>query len=109
MYDDEVDCDEANDDEPNPEEFQSLDNSGWSSRTRGVARYLKTLFDEESGLGRKSVAIDHLLSGKTRKEASRMFFETLVLTTKDFISVDQPNSFDFVSVKPGPKLLKSDF
>lgn len=45
---------------------------------RGVARYLKTLFDEESGLGRKSVAIDHLLSGKTRKEASRMFFETLV-------------------------------
>lgn len=34
MYDDEVDCDEANDDEPNPEEFQSLDNSGWSSRTR---------------------------------------------------------------------------
>uniref|UniRef100_A0A0E0JS73 Rad21/Rec8-like protein N-terminal domain-containing protein n=1 Tax=Oryza punctata TaxID=4537 RepID=A0A0E0JS73_ORYPU len=109
MYDDEVDCDEANDDEPNPEEFQSLDNSGWSSRTRGVARYLKTLFDEESGLGRKNVAIDRLLSGKTRKEASRMFFETLVLTTKDFISVDQPNPFDFVSVKPGPKLLKSDF
>ncbi|XP_006645171.1 sister chromatid cohesion 1 protein 4 [Oryza brachyantha] len=108
-YDDEVDGDEANDDEPNPDEFQSLDNSGWSSRTRGVARYLKTLFDEESGLGRKSVAIDRLLSGKTRKEASRMFFETLVLTTKDFISVDQPNPFDFVSVKPGPKLLKSDF
>lgn len=46
--------------------------------SRGVARYLKTLFDEESGLGRKSVAIDHLLNGKTRKEASRMFFETLV-------------------------------
>uniref|UniRef100_A0A0D9V906 Rad21/Rec8-like protein N-terminal domain-containing protein n=2 Tax=Leersia perrieri TaxID=77586 RepID=A0A0D9V906_9ORYZ len=108
-FDDEVDYDEANDDEPNPEEFQSLDNSGWSSRTRGVARYLKTLFDEESGLGRKSVAIDRLLSGKTRKEASRMFFETLVLTTKDFIHVDQPNPFDFVSVKPGPKLLKSDF
>ncbi|KAG8078749.1 hypothetical protein GUJ93_ZPchr0007g4262 [Zizania palustris] len=108
-YDDEVDCDEANDDEANPDEFQSLDDSGWSSRTKGVARYLKTLFDEESGLGRKSVAIDRMLSGKTRKEASRMFFETLVLTTKDFIHVDQPNPFDFISVKPGPKLLKSDF
>ncbi|KAG8044562.1 hypothetical protein GUJ93_ZPchr0069g33260 [Zizania palustris] len=106
-YDDEVDCDEANDDEPNPDEFQSLDNSGWSSRTKGVARYLKTLFDEESGLGRKSVAIDHMLSGKTRKEASRMFFETLVLTTKDFIHVVQPNPYDFVSIKPGPKLLNS--
>ncbi|GJN12752.1 hypothetical protein PR202_ga31059 [Eleusine coracana subsp. coracana] len=108
-YDDDGDYDDANNDEPNHDEFQSLDNSGWSSRTRGVAKYLKTLFDEESGLGRKRVAIDHLLNGKTRKEASRMFFETLVLTTKDFINVEQPNPFDFVSIKPGPKLLKSDF
>lgn len=45
---------------------------------RGVARYLKTLFDEESGRGRKNVVIDHLVNGKSRKEASRMFFETLV-------------------------------
>ncbi|KAL5656398.1 hypothetical protein ACJX0J_035717, partial [Zea mays] len=75
--DDDNDDDFVDADEPNPSEFQSLDNSGWSSRTRGVARYLKTLFDEESGLGRKSVAIDHLVRGKTRKEASRMFFETL--------------------------------
>ncbi|KAM0829786.1 hypothetical protein ACQ4PT_066670 [Festuca glaucescens] len=110
-YDDDGDFDEAaNDDEPNPDEFQSLDAlSGWSSRTRGVARYLKTLFDEDSGLGRKNVAIDHLLRGKTRKEASRMFFETLVLSTKDYIQVEQPNPFDFVNVKPGPKLLKTDF
>ena len=45
---------------------------------RGVARYLKNLFDQESGGRRKSVDIDHLLAGKSRKEASRMFFETLV-------------------------------
>ncbi|KAG2602579.1 hypothetical protein PVAP13_5KG697500 [Panicum virgatum] len=97
-YDDDGDFDDANNDEQNPDEFQSLDNSSWSSRTRGVARYLKTLFDEDSGLGRKSVAIDHLVRGKTRKEASRMFFETLVLTTKDYISVDQPNPFDSVTL-----------
>ena len=48
------------------------------SYARGVARYLKTLFDEESGRGRKNVVIDHLVNGKSRKEASRMFFETLV-------------------------------
>ncbi|ONM35590.1 Sister chromatid cohesion 1 protein 4 [Zea mays] len=107
--DDGGDFDDANDDEPNPNEFQSLDNSGWSSRTRGVARYLKALFDDESGLERKSVAIDHLVRGKTRKEASRMFFETLVLTTKDYISVDQPNPFDLVRIKPGSKLLMSEF
>jgi len=109
-YDDDVDFNDAPDDEPNTDEFQSHDAlSGWSSRTKGVARYLKTLFDEESGLGRKNVAIDRLLNGKTRKEASRMFFETLVLSTKDYIQVEQQNPFDFVNVKPGPKLLKTDF
>jgi cohesin complex subunit SCC1 len=113
---------------------------GLSARLfRGVARYLKALFDDESGLERKSVAIDHLVRGKTRKEASRMFFETLVrqftppsfavrcgaspsswalirslfhpqvLTTKDYISVDQPNPFDLVRIKPGSKLLMSEF
>ncbi|CAM0884113.1 unnamed protein product [Alopecurus aequalis] len=109
-YDDDVDFDDVPDDEPNHDEFQSHDAlSGWSSRTKGVARYLKTLFDEDSGLGRKNVAIDRLLTGKTRKEASRMFFETLVLSTKDYIQVEQQNPFDFVNVKPGPKLLKTDF
>lgn len=55
---------------------------------RGVARYLKTLFDEDSGCGRKIVAMDHLLAGKTRKEASRMFFETLVCpSSKIFLQV----------------------
>jgi cohesin complex subunit SCC1 len=33
-YDDDVDYDDTNNDEPNPDEFPSLDNSGWSSRTR---------------------------------------------------------------------------
>nr|CDM85313.1 unnamed protein product [Triticum aestivum] len=109
-YDDDGDFDEANDDEPNPDEFQSHDAlSGWSSRTKGVARYLKTLFDEESGRGRKNVVIDHLVNGKSRKEASRMFFETLVLSTKDYIQVEQPIPFGLINVKPVSKLLKTDF
>lgn len=45
---------------------------------RAVARYLRSLFDNESGRGMKMVPVDNLLAGKTRKEASRMFFETLV-------------------------------
>lgn len=105
--DDEYD-EEANDDGSNID-AQSLENSGWSSRTRGVARYLKNMFDQESGRGRKSIAIDHLLTGKTRKEASRMFFETLVLKTKDFVHVEQENPFDFINIKPRIKLLKSEF
>lgn len=45
---------------------------------RAVAKYLQTLFDREPANGRRVLAMDHLLTGKTRKEASRMFFETLV-------------------------------
>lgn len=45
---------------------------------RGVARYLKNLFEGESGRVRKSLAMDHIVAGRSRKEASRMFFETLV-------------------------------
>ncbi|KAJ1703742.1 hypothetical protein LUZ63_003521 [Rhynchospora breviuscula] len=108
--DEEVDYhEEADDDAADPGETRELDNSGWSSRTRGVARYLKLLFDEETGHGRKSVPIDHLLVGKSRKEASRMFFETLVLTTKDFIHVKQEVPLGFVNVMPGVKLMQSEF
>ncbi|KAJ0972236.1 hypothetical protein J5N97_020195 [Dioscorea zingiberensis] len=106
--DDEDHC-EADNDHQNPEEAQSLENSGWSSRTRGVARYLKSLFDDEVGRGRKVIAVDHLLAGKTRKEASRMFFETLVLKTKDYIHVEQANPCDIINIKPRAKLLKAEF
>lgn len=104
---------------------------------RGVARFLRSLFDDETGRGRTAVAVDQLLAGKSRKEASRMFFETLVrcrtststrsgyessscrsseidllfqvLSTKDFILVEQENSFKNISIKPRSKLLKSEF
>ncbi|KAL9402266.1 hypothetical protein Peur_006115 [Populus x canadensis] len=108
-----VDDDEmgGNDDDgiPGPEDARLLDNSGWSSRTRAVAKYLQTIFDNEGGNGRKVISVDNLLAGKTRKEASRMFFETLVLKTRDYIHVDQLNPFDSISVKPRAKLMKSDF
>lgn len=100
---------EAEDTMPNHEDAQSLENSGWSARTRGVARYLKNLFDEESGQGRTSIAVNRLLVGKTRKEASRMFFETLVLKTRDYIQVDQAKPFEHISITPRIKLLKSEF
>ncbi|XP_011009423.1 PREDICTED: sister chromatid cohesion 1 protein 4 [Populus euphratica] len=108
-----VDDDEmgGNDDDgiPGPEDACLLDNSGWSSRTRAVAKYLQTIFDNEGGNGRKVISVDNLLAGKTRKEASRMFFETLVLKTRDYIHVDQLKPFDSINVKPRAKLMKSDF
>ncbi|KAL0905202.1 hypothetical protein M5K25_027390 [Dendrobium thyrsiflorum] len=107
--DDEVDLDVVEDDATNPDAAKLLENSGWSVRTRGVAKYLKNLFYEESVRGRKTVAVDRLLFGKTRKEASRMFFETLVLKSRDYIQVEQDTPFAYINIKPRTKLLESEF
>ncbi|KAJ9176062.1 hypothetical protein P3X46_011412 [Hevea brasiliensis] len=108
-----VDDDEIGEDDeegmPNAEDTRLFENSGWSSRTRAVAKYLQTLFDKEAGHGRKVLAMDNLLAGKTRKEASRMFFETLVLKTRDYVHVEQAKPFDNINIKPRAKLVKSDF
>lgn len=107
-----VDDDEVADDDdymPSAEENRFLENSGWSSRTRAVAKYLQNLFDKEAEHGKKVIPMNNLLAGKTRKEASRMFFETLVLKTRDYIQVEQEKPFDNINVKPRVKLMKSDF
>ncbi|CAH8364682.1 unnamed protein product [Eruca vesicaria subsp. sativa] len=108
--DDEVDEDHEEDDGMQEgDETRLLENSGWSSRTRAVAKYLQTIFDKEAENGKNVVVADKLLAGKTRKEASRMFFETLVLKTRDYIQVEQANPYESITIKPRPKLTKSIF
>ncbi|KAF3976738.1 hypothetical protein CMV_000094 [Castanea mollissima] len=108
--DDEEIAEEEDDNMPSStEDTRLLENTGWSSRTRAVAKYLQTLFDKEAVHGRKTLPMDNLLAGKTRKEASRMFFETLVLKTRDYIHVEQAKPFDSINIKPRVKLMKSDF
>ncbi|TXG48441.1 hypothetical protein EZV62_027735 [Acer yangbiense] len=106
--DDEV-AEDYDDGMEHTEDARLLENSGWSSRTRAVAKYLQTLFNREATNGRKVLAMDHLLAGKTRKEASRMFFETLVLKSKDYIHVEQARSLDNINIKASAKLIKSEF
>ncbi|XP_048626369.1 sister chromatid cohesion 1 protein 4-like [Brassica napus] len=91
------------------DETRLLENSGWSSRTRAVAKYLQTIFDKEAENGKSVVVADKLLAGKTRKEASRMFFETLVLKTRDYIQVEQAKPYESITIKPRPRLTKSIF
>ncbi|KEH23408.1 sister chromatid cohesion 1 protein [Medicago truncatula] len=86
-----------------------LENSGWSSRTRAVAKYLQTLFDKEELHGRQNLHLDNILAGKTRKEASRMFFETLVLKTRDYVHVEQAKPFANINLQPRKKLMKTNF
>ncbi|KAK4802315.1 hypothetical protein SAY86_000518 [Trapa natans] len=105
--DDEVD--EDNEHLSDAKDSRLLDNSGWSSRTRAVAKFLQALFDKEAVRGKPVLPMDNLLSGKTRKEASRMFFESLVLKSRDYIQVEQANPFSSINMRPGAKLMKSHF
>ncbi|KAI3459095.1 hypothetical protein Pfo_015758 [Paulownia fortunei] len=99
----------ADDYMPDAEETRYTENSGWSSRTRAVSKYLQAAFVKEAECGGKSLSMDNLLIGKSRKEASRMFFETLVLKTRDYIHVEQRNPFDDITMKPRARLMKSNF
>ncbi|KAF3501225.1 hypothetical protein F2Q69_00044749 [Brassica cretica] len=107
--DDEVDEDHEDDGMEEGDEARLLENSGWSSRTRAVAKYLQTIFDKEAENGKNVIVADKLLAGKTRKEASRMFFETLVLKTRDYVQVEQAKPYESIIIKPRPKLTKSIF
>ncbi|KAJ9540205.1 hypothetical protein OSB04_026711 [Centaurea solstitialis] len=107
--DDDDEAETAGDYMPDAEAPRVIDNSGWSSRTKNVAKYLQIMFDKEGARGRNSLPVNNLLAGKTRKEASRMFFETLVLKTKDYIHVEQRDPYENIDIFPRAKLLKSDF
>lgn len=107
--DDDDELVEATDDHIPKKDASFTDNSGWSSRTRAVANYLQRLFVKQGGNTRRTLAMDNLLAGKTRKEASRMFFEALVLKTKDYIDVEQAHPFDNISLRPQMELMKSEF
>ncbi|KAK8541797.1 hypothetical protein V6N12_014420 [Hibiscus sabdariffa] len=107
--DNELGDDDDDDGMPCGDESRLLENSGWSSRTRAVAKYLQNLFEDEVVPEHKVLSMDGLLAHKTRKEASRMFFETLVLKTKDYIHVEQGKPFHNICLKPRAKLMKSSF
>ncbi|OAE28424.1 hypothetical protein AXG93_115s1130 [Marchantia polymorpha subsp. ruderalis] len=87
------------------------DNSGWA-----VGHYLRSTLEskdahmkkrEEEGIPK--LGLDQILVGKSRKEAARMFFETLVLKTKDYIHVEQDVPYGDIQISARPKLLKANF
>ncbi|KAJ7298487.1 hypothetical protein O6H91_13G081300 [Diphasiastrum complanatum] len=110
--------DEGDDFDEEPEydpDMTVQDNSGWSVRTRAVSQYLRATFQaletnsknlEE--VGPPKLGLEQLLVGKNRKEAARMFFETLVLKTKDYIHVQQAGPFDDIEISARAKLMKAE-
>ncbi|XP_024378145.1 sister chromatid cohesion 1 protein 4 [Physcomitrium patens] len=108
------------------EEAESYDDSvqdvtlqgfgGWSARTRAVGGYLQGVFAGLAGGAEirekeqsPKIGLDYTLRGKTRKEAARLFFETLVLKTKDYVDVEQPQPYGEIYISAQPKLMKASF
>eukprot|EP00250_Pteridium_aquilinum_P019128 c24309_g2_i1 orf=815-4747(+) len=90
------------------------DSGGWSARSRNVGRYLKTVFEEMEGGSKRieqgaTLGLERLLARKTKREAARMFFETLVLKTKDYIHVEQKVAYQDIHLFPRSKLMKTEF
>ncbi|KAI5070394.1 hypothetical protein GOP47_0014737 [Adiantum capillus-veneris] len=90
------------------------DDSGWSTRSRNVGKYLKTVFQEMESSSKRldqraTLGLERLLARRTRREAARMFFETLVLKTKDYIHVEQNVPFQEILLYPNTKLMKTEF
>ncbi|CAK9872915.1 unnamed protein product [Sphagnum jensenii] len=82
---------------------------------RAVGRYLQGAFENVSTDPSRTeddvakIGLDYTLRGKSRKEAARMFFETLVLKTKDYIHVEQAQPYSEIYLTARPKLMKARF
>lgn len=51
-----------------------------------------------------AVGMDSLLEGKSRQDASRWFFELLVLKSRGFVDLQQSQSFSDISITPAEQL-----
>ncbi|XP_022134003.1 sister chromatid cohesion 1 protein 2 isoform X3 [Momordica charantia] len=80
-------------------EADEIESDGWSGRTRMVAEYLLQNFTSRRVESvEKVVNLSHLLREKTRKESSSVFYEILVLKTKDCVDVKQDHAYGDILV-----------
>uniref|UniRef100_A0A0E0LT21 Rad21/Rec8-like protein N-terminal domain-containing protein n=1 Tax=Oryza punctata TaxID=4537 RepID=A0A0E0LT21_ORYPU len=81
-----------------------------SARTRAVAQYFKDHMasaksDDQPG----KFSLNRILEGRHRKQAARMFFETLVLKSYDYIDVEQEEAYGDIAVSVKPSLSGAKF
>ncbi|CAO2201240.1 unnamed protein product [Urochloa humidicola] len=79
-----------------------------SARTRAVALFFKdhapsTRSDEQPG----KLSLSRILEGKVKKQAARMFFETMVLKSYDYIDVKQEEPYGDIEISVRPSLVEA--
>ncbi|XP_056176688.1 sister chromatid cohesion 1 protein 2 isoform X3 [Syzygium oleosum] len=78
--------------------------SGWTGRTRIVARHLQRISNKQSKSGEEDVLLLLQVSqGKTKKESARLFYEILVLKSKGYIEVEQEKAYGDILLGRLPK------
>ncbi|KAL6638742.1 hypothetical protein ACP70R_023601 [Stipagrostis hirtigluma subsp. patula] len=80
-----------------------------SARTRCVAQFFKNRMPSTSDEQPGKFSLNRILEGKTRKEAARMFFETTVLKSCDYIDVKQEEPYGDIEVSVKPSLSAAKF
>ncbi|KAJ4792025.1 Sister chromatid cohesion 1 protein 1 [Rhynchospora pubera] len=80
--------------------------NSWSARSMGMAKYLREhlALDPNAGDQNGNISLNQILEGKTRKHCARMFFETLVLTTSNYVQVKQEEAYADVLITPRARL-----
>lgn len=81
-----------------------------STRTRAVALFFKDhvsspLSNEQPG----KFSLNRILEGKARKQAARMFFETTVLKSYNYIDVQQDKPYGDIEISVKPSLSAAKF
>lgn len=85
-----------------------------------VELFLQTSFLGDGTKGRKrkkaggepgtllceTVSLDGIVAGRSRVDASRWFFEMLVLRTRNYVELEQPSPYGDITIRPRPALLQ---
>ncbi|BDA47997.1 probable double-strand-break repair protein rad21 homolog at N-terminal half [Coccomyxa sp. Obi] len=103
--------------EGDPDE-PDIDKTSFTARTKKVASHLKAELSGAAGkkkrrlasgaaaaTGKGNVMLDDLVEGHSRVDACRWFFELLVLKTKNYVDLEQPQPYGNISIVARPKLL----
>ncbi|KAF8011037.1 hypothetical protein BT93_J1604 [Corymbia citriodora subsp. variegata] len=78
--------------------------SGWTGRTRIVARHLQRLSHKQRKRGEEDVLrLSQVSQGKMKKESATLFYEILVLKSKGYIEVEQEGAHGDILMRLLPK------
>ncbi|XP_057766913.1 sister chromatid cohesion 1 protein 2-like isoform X2 [Salvia miltiorrhiza] len=83
----------------------SLEKDAFTARTRIIGSYLgRKILHKKIRTDEEVLSLSRLLAGKTKKESTIMFYEILVLKTRDCIDVQQESAYRDILVRETPKL-----